>query len=140
MPFPYDLLPKHYTFDRYPSWSDVYWHDFGSIRSNQDHTMADPHPAVVISNTRITLKGTVLIVPLSGAEHQKTNYAPHVLVTKRECPKLDKDSIVKTDQVYCVNVSTSLPDQYYITSFDVKIMRRVYEQLVRVIHLDKFLK
>ncbi len=140
MPFPYHILPKDFTFNRYPSWGDVYWFDFGTARSNQDRTLAEPHLAVVVSNTKITLKGTVLIVPLSGAEHRKPNYLPQVLVTKSECQRLDKDSIVKTDQVYCVTVKMGLPDQYYLATFNLSIMKRIYEQLLRVLNLDELIK
>jgi mRNA-degrading endonuclease toxin of MazEF toxin-antitoxin module len=132
MPFPFHVRPIHFTFDRYPRWGDVYWYDFGTPRAQQ-HTMAEPHLAVVVSDTRSTLKGTVLLVPLSGAEHRKPGYQFHVLVEKTECPKLDKDSIVKVDQVYCVPTNPGLPDQYYLTHLDRKIMARIYEPLLRVL-------
>jgi mRNA-degrading endonuclease toxin of MazEF toxin-antitoxin module len=141
MPFPYYIIrPSSFTFQRYPRWADVYWFDFGAVRSSQDRTMAEPHLAVVVSNPAITLKGTVLIVPLSGAEHRKQGYAFHVLVTRRECPKLDKDSIVKVDQIYCVTVKPGLPDQYYLTTFSTEIMRRIYEQVLRVLNVDQIVK
>lgn len=140
MPFLYHIRPSSFTFQRYPRWADVYWFDFGAARSSQDRTMAEPHLAVVVSNPVITLKGTVLIVPLSGAEHRKQGYAFHVLVTRRECPKLDKDSIVKVDQIYCVTVKPGLPDQYYLTTFSMEIMRRIYEQMLRVLNVDQIVK
>jgi hypothetical protein len=87
MPFPFHIRPIDFTFDRYPWWGDVYWYDFGVPRAQQ-HTMAEPHLAVVVSDTRSTLKGTVLLVPLSGAEHRKPGYQFHVLVRKAECPEL----------------------------------------------------
>lgn len=102
--------------------------------------MAEPHLAVVVSSPAITLKGTVLIVPLSGAEHRRKGYAFHVLVTRRECPKLDKDSIVKVDQIYCVTVKPGLPDQYYLTTFSMEIMRHIYEQMLRVLNVDQIVK
>ncbi len=140
MPFPYHILPRDFTFDRYPRWGDVYWFDFGAARSNQDRTMAEPHLAVVINNTELTLRGTVLILPLSGAEHRKPNYTPHVIITRRECPKLDKDSIAKTDQIYCVSVQTGLPDQYFLTHLSPQIMQRIYERLLRVLNFDQIVK
>jgi mRNA-degrading endonuclease toxin of MazEF toxin-antitoxin module len=95
--------------------------------------MAEPHLAIVVSDTRSTLKGTVLLVPLSGAEHRKPGYLFHVLIEKAECPKLDKDSIAKVDQMYCVPTSPGLPDQYHLTHLDKKIMARIYEPLLRVL-------
>jgi mRNA-degrading endonuclease toxin of MazEF toxin-antitoxin module len=132
MPFPQHILPIDFTFDRYPRWGDIYWYDFGIPRAQQ-HTMAEPHLAIVVSDTQSILKGTVLIVPLSGAEHQKTGYQFHVLIKKIECPKLDKDSIAKVDQIYCVPTKPGLPDQYYLTQLNKKAMARVYEPLLRVL-------
>jgi mRNA-degrading endonuclease toxin of MazEF toxin-antitoxin module len=132
MPFPVHISTINFTFERYPKWGDVYWYDFGISRAQQ-HTMAEPHLAVVVSDTRKTLRGTVLLVPLSGAEHQKPGYKFHVLITKAECPEVDKDSIVKVDQIYCVPTNPGLPDQYYLTHLDKKIMARIYEPLLVVL-------
>jgi mRNA-degrading endonuclease toxin of MazEF toxin-antitoxin module len=140
MPFPYHIRPSSFTFQRYPRWADVYWFDFGATRSSQDKTMAEPHLAVVVSNPTITLKGTILIVPLSDAKNRRNGYAFHVLVTRRECPKLDKDSIVKVDQIYCVTVNPGLPDQYHLTTFSMEIMARIYEQMLRVLNVDQIVK
>jgi len=132
MPFPHHVRLVDFKFDRYPQWGDVYWYDFGIARAQQ-HTMAEPHLAVVISDTRSTLRGTVIIVPLSGAEHQRAGYKFHVPIKKADCPKLDKDSIVKVDQIYCVPRNPGLPDQYYLTHLSKKIMARIYEPLLRVL-------
>lgn len=110
MPFPDHVLPSRMTFDRYPKWGDVYWFDFGRPKSNQA-TIAEPHMGVVVSNSDVILRGTVLIIPISGAEHRRNGYTIHIVVAKKECPRtLDKDSIVKVDQIYCVNYKKELPD------------------------------
>jgi len=132
MPFPSHVRFSDFTYRRYPRWGDVYWYDFGIPRAQQ-HTMAEPHLAVVVSDTAITLRGTILICPLSGAEHRKEGYLFHVLITRAECPRLDKDSIVKVDQIYCVPTQPGLPDQYYLTQLDKKTMARIYEPLLRVL-------
>lgn len=132
MPFPFHIRPIDFTFDRYPQWGDVYWYDFGTPRAQQ-HTMAEPHLAIIVSDTRNTLRGTVLLVPLSGAEHRKPEYQFHVLIEKAECPKLDKDSIAKVDQIYCVPTKPGLPDQYYLTQLNKRTMARMYEPLLRVL-------
>ncbi|MCG3208347.1 MAG: hypothetical protein FOGNACKC_01950 [Anaerolineae bacterium] len=132
MPFPFHIKITSFTFNRYPQWGDIYWYDFGTPRAQQ-HTMAEPHLAVIISDTKATLKGTVILVPLSGAEHRRAGYLFHVPVTKQECPRLDKDSMVKVDQIYCVPVKPGLPDQYYLTRLDKKIMARIYEPLLRAL-------
>jgi mRNA-degrading endonuclease toxin of MazEF toxin-antitoxin module len=61
--------------------------------------MAEPHLAVVVSDPSVTLKGTVLIVPLSGAEHRRAGYEFHVPISRADCPQLDKDSVAKVDQI-----------------------------------------
>lgn len=135
MPFPAHIKLSSFTFSRYPAWGDVYWYDFGTPRAQQ-HTMAEPHLAVVVSDTKVTLRGTVLIIPLSGAEHHQPGYRFHVLIKKSDCPQLDKDSIVKVDQVYCVPTQPGLPDQYYLTHLDKKIMTQIYEPLLRVLGVN----
>jgi mRNA-degrading endonuclease toxin of MazEF toxin-antitoxin module len=132
MPFPAHVRFTDFVFDRYPRWGDVYWYDFGMPRAQQ-HTMAEPHLAVVVSDTNSTLKGTVLLIPLSGAEHRKEGYQFHILITKAECPRLDKDSVAKVDQIYCVPTRPGLPDQYYLTRLSKKIMARMYEPLLRAL-------
>ena len=55
-----------------------------------------------------------------------------VLIRQQECPKLDKDSIAKVDQVYCVP-DNRLPDQYYLTHASKKTMARIYEPLLKAL-------
>lgn len=139
MPFPDRIRPEDFRFERYPRWGELYWYDFGARRAEQ-HTMAEPHLALVISDTAITLKGTVLIVPLSGAEHQRAEYPFQVLLKRSECPRLDKDSIVKVDQVYCVPYRPGLPDQYFLARLDKKTMARIYEPLLQVLGVQYVLE
>jgi len=137
MPFPAHIRLADFTLNRCPQWGDIYWYDFGIPRAEQ-HTMAEPHLALIVSDTQVTLRGTVLIVPLSGAENQRKGYAFHVLIRQTECPQLDKDSIAKVDQIYCVPANR-LPDQYYLTHLDKRIMARLYEPLLRVLGLPHLL-
>ena len=98
--------------------------------------MAEPHLAVVVSDTASTLKGTVLIVPLSGAEHRRPGYIFHVLITKAECSALDKDSIAKVDQIYCEPTRPGLPDQYHLTRLSRGVMKRLYEPMLRALGVN----
>jgi len=133
---PFQQLPKsQWTYRRTPEWGEVYWFDFGYPVSRQK-SFAGVHPALVIANGRIILPGTTEIVPLSGAEHGRQGYQCHVPVLQAECPFLDKDSIVKVDQVYCV-LTVELPDQYFIGTAPPPIMRRIYAELLRVLGADK---
>ena len=139
MPFPHHVRVTDYRFDRVLRWGDVYWYDFGMPRAQQ-HTMAEPHLAVVVSDPIVTLKGTVLIVPLSGAEHRRGGYDFHVLITRTQCPKLDKDSVAKVDQIYCVPTQPGLPDQYYLARLNKATMARLYEPLLKVLGFQYVLK
>ena len=79
-------------------------------------------------------------MPLSGAAHRMKQYQFHVLITKQECPKLDKDSFAQADRVYCVTDKNNLPDQYYLTHLNAAIMKRVYDQLLRVLNVEQMMK
>ncbi len=131
MPFPYHIRKEQFIYNHYPRWGDIYWYDFGSARAGE-HTMAYPHLALVVSDTKITLKGTVLVTPISGAEHRREGYGFHVLLKKADCSRLDKDSIVKIDQVYCVSTK-GMPDQYFLTRLEKETMARIYEPLLKVL-------
>jgi len=138
MPFPVHIPSHALTYERYPKWGDVYWCDFGAPQSSQ-HSMADPHLALVISETRFTRAGTILLIPMSGAEHRKEGYLFHVLVEKKECQKLDKDTIVIVDQILCMSHKPFLPDQYYVTTFNKEVMTRIIEPLLKVLGVPNVL-
>jgi mRNA-degrading endonuclease toxin of MazEF toxin-antitoxin module len=116
------------------SWGDVYWFDFGRPLSNQ-YTVARARPVLVLSDCRRVLRRTVTVTPLSGSEHRKPNYAFHVSVLVVDYPALDKDSIVKIDQLYCIN-RDDLIDEHYITTFTPQTMRAIYAQLVRALYFQ----
>lgn len=128
---------KSWTFRRNPKWGDVYWFDFSFPVSGQQ-SIAYQHPALVVSKTELILPGTLEIIPLPGAEHARSGYAFHVAVTKVECPFLDKDSIVKVDQIFCV-LTNPLPDQCYIGTFPMNIMRRVYNPLLKTLGVENLI-
>ena len=133
MPFPnHPLHHGHHT--RTVSWGDVYWFDFGRPLSNQ-YTVARARPALVLSDCRRVLRRTVTVTPLSGLEHRKPGYSFQVPVLAADYPALDKDSIVKIDQLYCVN-RDDLIDEHYITTFTPRTMRVVYAQLVSVLYFQ----
>ena len=133
---PFPRTPKaQWTFQRRPDWGDVYWFDFGYPTSGQ-RAFAGYHPALIIAVAGLILPGTTQIVPLSGAENKRQGYQFHVLVAQNECLFLEKDSIVKVDQIYCVHTN-ELPDQYYIGTMRHPLMRRIYSQLLGVIGADR---
>ena len=107
--------------------------------SSGQRTFAEQHPALIISNPSITLRGTVLIIPVTGAGHRRAGYEFHVEIPKLECPELDKDSVAKVDQIYCVE-DRLIPDQYFIGRLEPDTMKRIYAKLLKVLNFDKFLK
>lgn len=124
------------TFLRKPDWGELYWFDFGYPSSGQ-RAFAGVHPALVTAVQKLILPGTTLVVPLSSAEHRRQGYQCHVLVKKEECPCLDHDSIVKVDQIYCVPTN-ELPDQFYIGTVPLQIMRRIFAELLKTLGTGKF--
>ena len=135
MPFRKDIPPSKFTYQRTKEWGQLYWFDFGQAVSGQV-TFAEPHPALIISNPKTTLPGTVLIIPLTGIEHRRHGYEFHVEITKKECLELDKDSIAKVDMVYCVE-SKLMPDQYFIGVVPRTVMKKIYPKLLKVLAFDK---
>jgi mRNA-degrading endonuclease toxin of MazEF toxin-antitoxin module len=133
MPFPNHPLGQG-SHVRTVSWGDVYWFDFGRPVSNQ-YTVGGPRPALVLSDCQRVLRRTVTVTPISGLEHRKTRYAFHVPVLKRDYPALDKDSIVKIDQLYCIN-RDALIDEHYITTLSPQTLINIYAQLVRALYFQ----
>lgn len=135
---PFQHVPRsRQTFKRTPDWGDVYWFDFGYPVSGQK-SFAGVHPALVVTDSKLILRGTTQIIPLSGIENKRQGYGFHVEISKEECPFLDKDSIAKVDQIYCV-LTNNLPDQYYVGVMLPVTMRRIYAQLLRALGADKLI-
>jgi len=131
MPFP--NVPLHQgTRNRSVHWADLYWFDFGAPASNQ-YTIAGPRPCLVLSNVATIHGSTLVVSPLTGAEHAIPTYSYHVLVTTSECPALDKDSVVKIDHLYNIH-RADLIDQHYIATLPDTVMRRVYLQLANALN------
>ncbi|MEA1871801.1 MAG: type II toxin-antitoxin system PemK/MazF family toxin [Chloroflexota bacterium] len=135
MPFPKKIPPSKFTHQRAKEWGQLYWFDFGEAISGQV-TFAESHPALIVSNPKITLPGTVLIIPLTSIEHRRPGYEFHVEITKKECPELDKDSVAKVDMVYCVE-DKLMPDQYFIGVPPRSVMKKIYSKLLKVLGFDK---
>lgn len=135
MPFPKKIPPSKFTHRRAKEWGQLYWFDFGEATSGQV-TFAEPHPALIVSNPKTTLPGTVLIIPLTDKEHKRPGYEFHVEITKKECPELDKDSVAKVDMVYCVE-DKLMPNQYFIGVLSRSVMKKIYPKLLKVLGFDK---
>ena len=133
---PKQIKASQFTYRIKKQWGQIYWFDFGEASSGQ-RTFAEVHPALIISNPQRTLPGTVLITPFTGFEHKRPNYEFHVDIPKAECPELDKDSVFKIDQIFCVE-DRLLPDQYYIGELPELLLRKVYSKLIKVLNFDIF--
>lgn len=137
MPFP-RIRRSEFTFRTKKQWGQVYWFDFGEPVSGQ-RTFAEPHPALIISDPTVTLPGTVLIIPITGAEHKLQGYEFHVDVSKDDCyPELDKASVAKVDQIYCVE-ERLLPDQYSIGTLNRGAMKRIYSKILKTLNFKEVL-
>lgn len=133
MPFP--QIPRlKFTYQKRKEWGQLYWFDFGQASSGQ--RTFEPHPALIVSNPQVTLPGTVMIVPIKGAEHRRSGYEFHVDIKKVDCPELDKDSIAQVDQIYCVE-ERLIPDQYFICIMPRSTMKKIYSKLLKVLGFDK---
>lgn len=135
MPFPQDAPRSKFTFRREKEWGQLYWFDFGRATSGQ-RTFAQPHLALIVSDPKVSLRGTVLIVPLTDAEHKRSGYEFHVDISKAECPELDKDSVAKVDQIYCVE-ERHMPDQYFTGTVPRSAMKKIYSKLLKVLGFEK---
>lgn len=136
MPFP-QISPSEFSHRERKEWGQLFWFDFGEAISGQ-RTFAEPHPALIVSNPLVTLPGTVLIIPVTGAEHKRQGYEFHVDITKAECSQLDKDSVAKVDQIYCVE-ERLMPDQYFVGTVPRSIMKRIYSKILKVLNFGEVL-
>ena len=130
MPFP-QVPHAKFTYRMSKDWGQLYWFDFGQATSRQ-RTFAEPHPALIISDPKVTLPSTVLIVPFTSLEHKRRGYEFHVEVTKADCAGLDNDSVAKVDQIYCIE-ERHLPDQYFIGMLGRSAMKRIYSKLLKAL-------
>ena len=137
MPFPGSVDATRGRHERKIAWGDIYWFHFGTAGSHQ-YTFAGPHPCVVLSDVATVIPGTVVIAPLTSAHHGRSGYAYHVPVGKSDCVGLDNDSVVKADQLYCVD-SADLIDEYYVGTLGAAVMKRIYLQLANALNFRRAL-
>lgn len=134
MPRP-NVPPKDRTTLRTIRWGEVYWYYFGQAKAGE-HTIKDWHPALILQNdTGNKYSPTTIITPLTGAEHVQRLLPTHCLARKTDYPALDKDSIVKLEQIFTIERS-DLADQFYITRFSKETMREIYRKLVISLNFD----
>jgi len=134
MSFP-QVRRSQFTYRMRKEWGQLYWFDFGRVVSGQ-HTFAEPHPTLIVSDPKVTLPGTVLLIPITDAEHKRPGYEFHVDIAKADCPELDKDSVAKVDQIYCVE-ERLMPDQYFIGTVPRSAMKKIYSKLLKVLGFGK---
>lgn len=118
-------------------WGDVYWFHFGFAGSNQ-YTIAGPRPCVIVSDVDTLVGRTVVVCPITGAEHVISGYDYHVRIDKCEFNQLDKDSIVKVDHLYNID-RHNLIDEHYIGTLPLGIMNRIYLQMLHALNIQKIL-
>ncbi len=77
---------------------------YGNIGGEKNKT----RPVIVISQNRLNNGNTVVIAPLSTKFKRKKNglplYSNHYLLTKKKYPDLDKDSVVKFEDIRSIDV------------------------------------
>ncbi|HID29936.1 MAG TPA: type II toxin-antitoxin system PemK/MazF family toxin [Desulfobacterales bacterium] len=128
MPRP-DIPPGERTTLRTIRWGEVYWYYFGKVEADE-HTIKDWHPALILQNDMGNrYSPTTIVTPLTGAEKVKRLLPTHCLIRKADYPKLDKDSVVKLEQIFTIE-RAALADQFYITRFSKETMREIYRRLV----------
>lgn len=93
----------------------VYWVNFAypALPAGvEERRILDWHPALVISSTAFCkYAGALNVLPLTSYKGKVRPY--HHLLLKADYPKLDGDSLVKTELAYPV-LRSALPDQHYI--------------------------
>lgn len=100
---------------------------YGNIGGEKDKT----RPVLVISPNRLNKGNTVVVAPLSTKFKRKQNGLPlynnHYLLTKRKYPELDKDSVVKFEDIRSIDV-VRLRD--VVCNVDRQDMRRMKRNLL----------
>jgi mRNA interferase MazF len=124
-----DLPPEALTFERTLLWGDVYWYNFGSVREDE-HTIKEWRPVLILQNdVGNRCSPTTIVTPLTGVENIRRMLPTHYLVRKADYPALDKDSVVKLEQIFTIE-RASLADQFYLTHFSLRTMREIYRKLM----------
>ena len=84
----------------------VYWVEFGEANIGGEKNKT--RPAVVLSPNRLNKGHTVVVAPISKQFQKKLNGLPkfnnHYLLKKSEYPTLERDSVVKFEDIRSVDV------------------------------------
>ena len=114
MPHP-TISPDNATYHHPIEFGAIYWVNFSypDLPSGvEERRILNWRPALVISSTIFCkYAGVMNVLPLTTYRNKIRPY--HHLLLKSEYPRLDGDSLVKTELAYPV-LRTALPDQSYI--------------------------
>ena len=114
MPHP-TISPDAATYLHPVEFGSVYWVNFAypALPSGmEERRILNWRPALVVSSAVFAKYAGVLnVLPLTTYRNKVRPY--HHLLLKSDYPRLDGDSLVKTELVYPV-LRAALPDQFYI--------------------------
>lgn len=138
MPHP-ELGPDEATF-RYPvEFGCLYWVNFAypSLPAGvEERRILDWHPALVISSTAFCkYAGALNVLPLTSYKGKVRPY--HHLLLRADYPKLDGDSLVKTELAYPV-LRSALPDQHFICRVNHADLAAVMAKLADAVCITTF--
>lgn len=138
MPHP-ELEPDEATYRHPVEFGCVYWVNFAypSLPAGvEERRILDWHPALVVSSTAFCkYAGALNVLPLTSYKGKVRPY--HHLLVKAEYPKLDGDSLVKTELAYPV-LRSALPDQHYICRLKQSDLAAIMAKLADAFSITAF--
>lgn len=101
----------------FPIQKNIYWIDFGE---NIGYEISQKHPGLVISANRYNKTGTVIVAPISSGKIRRNLHilqCQYVLY-QYKYPALEKDCLIKLDQMRTLSVSRVLNEMCTVSSED----------------------
>lgn len=107
------------TISGFPLQKHIYWIEFGE---NIGYELSEKHPGLIISANHYNKTGTVIVAPISSGKIRRDRHILQCqyILFKYNYPRLEKDSLIKLDQMRVISVSRVLNEMCYIDSDDWK--------------------
>lgn len=138
MPHPFLALDE-LTFQNPVEFGGIYWINFAyppPPPGVEERRILDWHPAVVVSSPPFCrYSPAVNVLAVTSFRGKLRPY--HHLLSRRDYPQLDTDSLVKAELAYPV-LRASLPDQHFICKLNDHDLQAVLEKVANVLGITIF--
>jgi len=138
----YEADRRKWTFNRIPKIGDIYAVNFNWFTSHSEHLVKGVHLLLVLQTPELNKSPLRVCVPLTSLKEKHLNtegklkYPMHYLLRKDDYSFLEKDTIVKCEQIITIEWRKFLPDQNYCGTIKRGDLLEITMKMAKVIGIE----